>query len=113
MKKQLVLIGIIAILVSVGFSGCTTSEEKILGRWTGLIPNTSITLIMNFFTNGSFYEALNETNVIWGTYTMNGKTIVLQYGDVINKFEYSFSDFDNKLTFIKTDGELFIVLTKQ
>ena len=130
MKKQLVIIGIVAILVSVGLSGCTDSnnvsskinKEKILGRWTATIPNAPITVIMNFFTNESFYEAINETNVQWGQYTITDETIALQYGDVITTVDYSFSNNNNNnnnnnntLTLKEIYGgeEVYLVFTKQ
>lgn len=122
MKKQLVIIGLVAILVSVGLSGLTHSndvsskinKEKILGRWTATIPNTPITMIMNFFSNESFYEAMNETNVRWGQYTITDKAIALQYGDIITTFDYSFSN-NNTLTLKEIyDGEeVYLVFTKQ
>jgi hypothetical protein len=118
-----VIIGIVAILVCVGLSGCTnsnnvsskTNKEKILGRWTATIQNTPIIVIMNFFTNESFYEAINETNVRWGQYTITGKTITLQYGDVNNTVDYSFSHNNNTLTLKEIYGgeEIYIVFTKQ
>lgn len=122
MKKQLVIIGIAILLISVGLSGCTdnndvpskVNKEKILGQWTETIPNTPIMVIMNFFTNGSFYEGINETTVIWGIYTMTGKTIALQYGEVIHTVKYSFSDNDNTLTLNETDdGGVYLVLSRQ
>ena len=118
MKKLLVIIGIIAILVTVEFTGCTDNskinEGKVLGRWTAPIPNTNITAIMNFFTNGSFYESINGSiTVIWGTYKMTGKTIALQYGEVIHTVEYSFSNNDNILTLKETDdGGIYLVLSR-
>jgi len=122
-KKPLVVIGILTILVIVGLSGCTDgnnisskmNKEKILGRWTATIPNTPITVIMNFFTNESFYEAINETKVIWGQYTITGKTIALQYGNVTDTVDYSFSNNNNTLTLKETYGgeETYLVLTKQ
>jgi hypothetical protein len=48
MKKQLIIIGTIAILVCVGLSGCITNEEMVLGRWKTTIPHSNITAIMNF-----------------------------------------------------------------
>jgi hypothetical protein len=122
MRKQLVIIGIVTLFVSIGLSGCTDNnndssklnEEKILGRWTETIPNTPITVIMNFFANRSFYEGINETTRIWGTYIMTAKIITLQYGEVIHIVEYSFSNNDNTLTLNETsNGGVYLVLTKQ
>ncbi len=122
MKKQLVIIGIVAILVTVGLSGCIdnnnvslkTNKEKVLGRWTATISGTPITAIMNFFTNGSYYEGLNETTVIWGIYKMTDETIVLQSEGTTHIVEYSFSNNYNILTLTETDdGGVYLVLIKQ
>jgi hypothetical protein len=121
MKKQLVIIGILAIIITVGLSGCTTNnnssklnKEKILGRWTTTILDTPITVTLNFFTNGSFYEGLNETTVIWGTYTMTDETIALQNGEVTHTVDYTFSNNDKTLTLLETgDGGVYLELTKQ
>jgi hypothetical protein len=117
MKKQLIIIGTIAILVCVGLSGCTTNEEKVLGRWKTTIPHSNITAIFNFFTNGSYYEDLYENNnetYIWGTYTIKDETIVLQIGGVNHTVYYSFSNNDNILILLETsDGAVYLVLTKQ
>jgi hypothetical protein len=117
----LLVIGIALVIIIVGLSGCTdnnlsskSNKEKILGRWTATISGTSITVIMNFFTNESFYEGLNETTVIWGTYTMTDETIALQNGEVTHTVDYSFSNNDKTLTLLETGDEgVFLVLTKQ
>jgi hypothetical protein len=69
---------------------------------------------MNFFTNDSFYESINEPTIIWGIYTMTGKTIALQYEEIIHTVEYSFSNNDTTLTLKETsNGGVYLVLTKQ
>jgi hypothetical protein len=121
MKKQLVIIGIITLLVIVGLSGCTnnnnvsseTNEEKVLGGWTATIPDTPITVIMNFFTNGSYSESINKT-VIWETYTITNETIALQSGVKTHMVKYSFSNNDKTLTLLEIDGgATYLVLTRQ
>jgi hypothetical protein len=122
-KIRILTIGIITLLLTVGLSGCSDNnnvssnenKEKILGRWTATIPNTDIIAIMNFFTNGSFYESINgSVTVIWGTYTITGKTIALKYGGIIHTIEYSFSNNDDTLTLIEiSGGETYLVLMRQ
>ncbi len=116
-------IGIVTLLLTIELSGCSDNnnvssnenKEKILGRWTATILNTNITAIMNFFTNGSFYETINgSVTIIWGIYIITGKTIALKYGEIIHTVEYSFSNNDDTLTLIEiSSGETYLVLTRQ
>jgi len=121
MKKRIMLVGITLFLLAIGLSGCTNNktesskinEEKILGQWTETIPGTPLKVTMNFITNMSYYESINETR-IWGTYTMTDETIVLQNGKAANTFEYSFSNNNNTLTLLETQNrEVHLVLTRQ
>jgi hypothetical protein len=121
MKKQLILMGVALLLLNAGISGCTHKEtepskinqEKILGEWTENIPGTPIIVFMNFVTNTSYYERINETR-IWGTYTMTNETIALQSGGVTNTFEYSFSNNWTTLTLLKTANKnIHLELTRQ
>jgi hypothetical protein len=121
MKKQLILIGITLFLLAYGLSGCTENkngpskrnEEKVLGQWTETIPGTSLIMTMNFMTNMSYYESINETR-IWGTYTMTDETITLQSEGAIHTFQYSFSNNENTLTLLEIDaGDVNLVLTRE
>jgi hypothetical protein len=121
MKKQLLFLGITLLVLSVVFSGCTDNKngsstintEKILGKWTATIPNTPLIVTMNFVTNTSYYESMNETR-IWGTYTMTDETITLQSGGVPHTFQYSFSNNDDTLTLLETNtGDVYLILTRQ
>jgi|WetSurMetagenome_2_1015567.scaffolds.fasta_scaffold01236_3 hypothetical protein len=121
MKKQLILVGIMLLFLIVGLSGCNDNkngsskinDEKILGLWTETIPGTPLIITMNFITNISYYESINETR-IWGTYTMTDETITLQSGGATHTFQYSFSNNENTLTLVQTDnGEVYLVLTRQ
>ena len=105
MRKKIIVITLF--FLTIGLSGCTdnknvalkSNEEKVLGRWITTIPGTPITVIMNFFTNGSFYESINET-IIWSTYTIIDEKIALQSGVKTHIVEYSFSNNDNTLILI-------------
>jgi len=108
-KKQFVIIGIIAILVTVGLSGCNSStdekstpKDKVIGDWI------SKTYYKGKYVDGSdihytFYS--NDSCVIypidndsrnWYSYVFSGQQLITtdSYG---NKYlrEYSFSS-DNK-----------------
>jgi len=121
MKKQLIIVGITLFLLVDGLNGCTENkngpskiiEEKILGQWTATIPDTPLIVTMNFLTNISYYESINETR-IWGTYTMTDETIALESGGATHTFEYSFSNNENTLTLLETDNkEIHLILTRQ
>ena len=108
-------------LLIILLSGCTNNrnipsnlnQEKILGRWTATIPNTSLIVTLNFVTNISYYESMNET-LIWGTYTMTDEAITLQSGEVTHTYEYFFSNNDNILTLVEMSNEkVYLVLTRQ
>jgi len=71
MKKQLLIIGITLILLTVGFSGCTennsnnnitskTNEKKIIGQWTGTSLDSTQTITFNFYANESCILTVNE-----------------------------------------------------
>lgn len=106
MKKQLVIIGIITILVSVELSGCSSSseekptpgevvnKEKFLGIWHGRLEseccgNKNITIIFN--SSGS---------VDWGdsslyTFRVEGDTLYIGYGEYSyeeDAYSYSFKN---------------------
>ena len=121
MKKQLLLVGITLLVLAAVLSDCTDNKngpptingEKILGLWTATIPGTPLIVTMNFVTNMSYYESMNETR-IWGTYTMTNATITLVSGGATHTFEYFFSDNENTLTLLQTDNrEVYLVLTRQ
>jgi len=121
MKKQLILVGMLLLLLAVGLSGCADNknvsskinEQKVLGQWTATIPGTPLIITMNFVTNMSYYESMNETR-IWGTYTITNETITLQSGEATHTFQYSFSNNENTLTLLETGNEeVYLVLTRQ
>jgi len=121
MHKPLIIVIITIVLLTIGMSGCTdntngsskVNEEKILGLWTETIPGTPLTVTMNFVTNMSYYESINETR-IWGTYTMTDKMITLQSAGIKNTFTYSFSEDWNTLTLHQTGNEeVYLVLARQ
>jgi hypothetical protein len=124
MKKQLLIIGITLILLTVGFSGCTennsnnnitskTNEKKIIGQWTGTSLDSTQTITFNFYANESCILTVNEKSE-WATYTMTNQTLAtIQSNNVTTTFEYSFSDNDNTLTLTVVGTESVIVFTRQ
>jgi len=112
MKKPILPNTLLLLFFTLLISGCinnnaeppTVYKEKILGEWTENIPGTPLIVTMNFITNISYYESINNTR-IWGTYTMTKDTITLHNGDVTNTFEYTFSNNWTQLTLIKIGNE--------
>ena len=111
MKKQLVIIGIIALLVSVVLSGCNSSteeestpEEKILGDWisktyyNGKYVNGS-DLHYTFYHNRSCSVYAIDTGFgNWYGYEFLGQQLITTNSNG-NTFirEYSFSDDNTEL----------------
>jgi uncharacterized membrane protein len=115
MKKQLIIIGIVAILVTAGLSGCnqldnsyTTEKNKFIGIWTYLVPSgtgSNYSFTYYFFSNGTFI--FNKPNLItngtfdiidgnlWLTTNTNGTK---QYVEC----SYMFSENNTKLTIDRT-----------
>jgi len=114
MKKQLVIIGIVALLVCVGLSGCneqtgTSSEEnKFLGTWK---DNTGE--ITAFYSDGTFTSKLwNVTGT--GTWEIkDGKLKTVFIGGILLDYDYSLSNNDETLTLTNVDTGSTYVYTKQ
>ena len=111
MKKQLVIIGILAILVCSGLSGCNQinntlnpEKSKFVGTW-----QNSTSLVIDLFSDGKCtFQSINGT---WDL--KEGKLVlVLSTGSTIT-YKYLFSNNDRTLSLINlTYGTTFSV-TKQ
>jgi hypothetical protein len=118
MKKQLVIIGIVALLVCVGLSGCESNplisdKDKFVGTW-----QTSGGLTYVFFSNGT-----SNYDIIHGTWeikdgllftTVNGLKVTTIDGVTKNlaTHSYVFSNGDRTLTLTGTTGAT-MTFTKQ
>lgn len=111
MKKKIMSISLIIILISIGFSGCTVTDDssldpsssdttKFIGTWSTTQPiQWYIKPSFTFFSNQSF---LVQTT--WGTYSAMNNTLVLTWetNDIWN-YSYSFLDTNTvELTYINT-----------
>jgi uncharacterized protein YceK len=111
MKKQLVIIGIVAILVTVGLSGCnevsnTLSPEKnkFIGTWY-----KSNYLVMDLFSDGTCSYLAQS-----GTWDVKDDKLVLVLSSGYNPtFNYSFSDSDLTLRLTSTLDGSTTVYTKR
>ena len=116
MKKQLVIIGIVAILVSVGLSGCedinkniNPEKSKFVGTW---INSTSPFTTINLFSDGTCsYSSYS------GTWDLKDGKLVIDLMSATVPFTltyyYIFSDNDKTLSLTSMSGGLSQVYTKQ
>jgi hypothetical protein len=115
MKKQLVILGIVALLVSVEFSGCnqvsnTINPEK--NKFVGTWQNTTLdlTTTINLFSDGTCsYMGLP------GTWDVRDGKLVMDFTDsgFTWTYNYVFSNNDRALSLTFTAGGLSQIFTKQ
>jgi len=118
MKKQLIIIGIIILLVNIGFSGCTNNplnieKNRFIGTWKGTdssMPSLVVTLV--FFSDGTFSMNIWDAS---GTYDIKDSKLILIPADQSTQlaFSYVFSNNDITLTITDISGTSTMVLTKQ
>ena len=126
MKKQTIVVGIFLMLLIVGFSGCTETndteitEEDFFGSWSG-----SDGEILTFYNNDSIhsFETIsiidNTTNntiynnvSLWGYWDfVSNEQVFIEFGGFSHFYDYVFSDNNNILTM--TYNQLTVVYTKE
>jgi len=118
MKKQLIILGIVALLVCVGLSGCNEQTENteniqdnsikgnpLEGTWVGkkaaTLNSLPITIIELTFTANSVYMTFNysglSTMTFSGTYETQGNKLLLTIQTVIS-YSFTYSVSGNRLT---------------
>ena len=125
MKKQLLIIGIIVILLTVGLSGCNednntvqSDEDKIIGTWnfSGKYNNNTLNASYIFSSNKSFevitsyIDKIYTSNGTWSI-TDNKLYIILEGLNKLTNY-YAFSNDNTKLTLTNSSGNI-VVFTKQ
>ena len=125
MKKQLVFIGIVALLVSVGLSGCNeisnvflTDEGRLIGTWTSEGIWVNIPTVIVFSSNGTFKSIIDLSEfqtISEGKWDINDGTITMEIVDLIppTNYTYQFSENDRTLTLTPFDGSNSYILRKQ
>ena len=115
MKKQLVIIGILAILVTIELSGCEDINKNInpeKNKFVGTWQNTTLdlTTTINLFSDGTCsYIGLPGT---WDV--KDGKLVMDFTNSGVNWiYNYVFSNNDRTLSLTFTAGGLTQVYTKQ
>jgi hypothetical protein len=117
MKKQLIIIGIVALLVAVVLSGCNSSpeeqpipgqvvnKEKFVGTW----KNTTVLMTLNLFSNGSC-----KLFSVSGTWDIKNETFVMVFPDGhVFTYNYAFSKTYRTLYLTSLSDNLTTVYTKQ
>jgi len=118
MKKQLVIIGIITLLVTVGLSGCNnktnsliSDKDKLVGTWSATRNN--VTGAMTFFSDGT----VNITTMgghASGTYDFkDDKLVYTASTGKLMTYDYSFSSDGKELTLRKLGDNYDVIYTKQ
>jgi len=114
MKKQLMIIGIIVILLTVGLSGCTETnslseeEKRFVGSWIMQGQEDIITFYSDGGMSGSFGGDKYEIK--------DGKLVILTKisgGYTQELYNYSFSNNDTKLILINININIIHTLIKQ
>ena len=138
MGKQLIGIGIVILLLTVGLSGCVendepketkddistkSNQEKILGMWSnaGKLGNVTYAIVYEFFSDSSFFTGFWDANSssydssVWGNYELDDEKIFFNItgGNPSNSvLKYLFSEDSNNLTLFYESEEKPIVFTR-
>jgi len=128
-KKHIAILGVLALVFSVGFSGCTqisnlflSDEGRLTGTWNSDgswadIP-TDIPTVFVFSTNGTFQSIIDFggfQTTSEGTWEIDDGTISLEIVDFLplTKYTYKFSGDDKILTLTSLNGNTSFILEKQ
>lgn len=118
MRKQLVILGIGAILIIVGISGCNQvtnmlypEKDKFIGTWinTTITPESSVITIVKFYSNGTCkYDIVN------GTWDVKDSKLVIVFSNGYSRtYDYVFSNNDKILSITSPAGSIPKVFIKQ
>jgi hypothetical protein len=125
MKKQLVIIGILALLVSVGLSGCNeisnvflTDEGRLIGTWNSEGIWLDVPTVIMFSSNGTFKSTIDFPvfqTISEGIWEMNDGIITMEIVDIIppTNYTYQFSEDNRTLTLTPIDSNDSYILRKQ
>ncbi|MCX6661083.1 MAG: hypothetical protein NTY91_00860 [Euryarchaeota archaeon] len=126
MKKQLILIGTLAVLVCVGLSGCNqisnlflSEADKFVGTWNtdGIWMN--VPTVLEFFSNGTVTAKVELGTIVFtitdGNWSIQDKTLTMEIGDLISQttYSYQFSSDDKILTLTDSESNDSFILRKQ
>jgi hypothetical protein len=99
MKKQVILIGIITLLITLSISGCENSTDidknKFVGTWVGSVHVIALNQTVQnwtviFYANGTFTED-GRTGGLWD---ISDGTIIMNHPTMYQIHTYTFSNND-------------------
>ena len=118
MKKQLVIIGIVVILITIGLSGCTEVSNTLnpeKNRFVGTWQNTTVlksNLTIYLFSDGTCTFIISS-----GTWDLKDGMLIIEssssLGTNILAYNYSFSNNNRTLTLINPVLNQTVVWMKQ
>ena len=119
MNKQIVIIGIIVLLVSVGLCGCTnplSDKSKFVGAWSGTYQYGGIgglSVSITFLSDGTYTASL-PLKTESGTWDIkDGKLTKTGAGNPMVVYSYSFTENGQSVILTSTTENEQWVLTKQ
>jgi uncharacterized membrane protein len=113
MKKQLIIVGIIVLLVTVGLSGCeqqksNDDKKKFIGTWKYLENNQTENL-WTFYNNGMLKVVANylyddfHNNTAWGTFWVEDNKLYMKTThngeEYTDYYDYKFSNNNKRVNF--------------
>ena len=106
MRKQIAIMGILVLLISIGLSGCdetSTNENKFVGTWNEIQVELGEPTTVTFFSNGTFY---GDYFGLLDTWELKEETIVFSYqGEAYATYYYEFLDSDMILNLTNVKSE--------
>lgn len=127
-KKQFVIIGIVALLVCVGLSGCNqisnvflTDEDKLVGTWNSDGIWLDVPTVIVFSSNGTFKIDLGIPNspidfsLTEGKWNMKDGVLMMEIVDLIppSNYTYKFSEDSRTLEITDIGSSDSYILRKQ
>jgi len=114
MKKQVIMIGIIALLLSVGLTGCNQisnlflgDRERLIGAWNSNGLWADVPSVIEFDSNGTFKMKViigqTDFSIDKGTWEMNNGVLSMEIIDVVPKTNYTYQYSDNGQTLTLRD----------
>jgi hypothetical protein len=127
-QKQFVIIGIVALLICVGLSGCNqisnvflTDEDKLVGTWNSDGIWLDVPTVIVFSSNGTFKIDLGIPNspidfsLTEGKWNMNDGVLMMEIVDLIppSNYTYKFSEDSGTLEITDIGSSDSYILRKQ
>jgi hypothetical protein len=114
MRKQVAIVGIVVLLISIGLSGCdetATIENKFIGTWNEIDVEVGAPTTVTFFSNGTFY---GDYFGLLDTWELKDGTIVFSYqGEAYATYYYEFFESDMILNLTIVNSDRSIIFEKQ